>query len=445
MKSWLKDLARGLVGYYDLRRTLARIEDTLSAFLWRQADILETDRASRSRLEVAESTKCQPKGSNYSFAKRDVLRLRAMECQRSVLSRLVCAACLGNLERPRGGAELVCNECGGRYEIRDNVPIMLVMDPNWDKKRDEIDGEVAYNAGTVPPQVHEQRNSFMNQSSRDLLKSLDIELSRDDVLIVGCSMAEAECFEPLARSSVALDIVPELTLAYQKYSAEQGRNVAWICGDGECLPFPSETFDTVIVRQALHHMLKYYSAISEFFRVCRIGGRIIIIEEPYSEPDLADAALRELPDDFPVYGAICLGDLRRRLDLPSVASTGIGGREPIDFSRLEAIKAYIPAIAGDSESLLADKYHAFAAINLIFALRLHTDEFELLWPDRVAWVDHSGKEIVFCTGANPAVTQPLIERLAVATTLSVIARKTRETKLMRSRHDLKASTPDAVS
>jgi len=82
---------------------------------------------------------------------------------------------------------------------------------------------------------------------------------------------------------------------------------------------------------------------------------------------------------------------------------------------------------------------------LIFALRLHTDEFELLWPDRLGWVDHSGNEIAFCTGANPAVTQPLIERLAVATTLSVIARKTRETTVMRSRHDIKASTTDAAS
>src|SRR5208282_1295625 len=167
--------------------------------------------------------------------------------------------------------------------------------------------------------------------------------------------------------------------------------------------------------------------------------RVIIIEEPYSEPDLADAALLELPDDFPVYGAICLGDLRRRLDLPSAASTGTSGREPIDFSRLEAIRPYIPAIAGDAESLLADKYHAFAAVNLIFALRLHTDDFELLWPDRIGWVDHSEKEIAFRIGANPAVTQPLIERLVVATTLSAVARKPRETTVLRSRDASKRS------
>ena len=448
MKSWLKDRARGLVGYYDLSAAAARIEGALNVVLRRLAELLEIYHAldaGLGNLEKAVAGEGRANRSNYLSAKREISARRAMESQRDLLGRIVCAACLGKLERARGGAELVCTACGGRYEIRENVPIMLVMDPNWTKKRDEIEGEVAFNARSVPAHVHEYRNSFVNQNSRDLLHALNIDLSQDDVLIVGCSMAEAQCFEPLARASVALDVVPELTLAYQKHSAYEGRDMAWICGDGECLPFPSESFDTVIVRQALHHMLKYYSAISEFFRVCRVGGRIIVIEEPYSQPDLADAALRELPDDFPVYGSVCLGDLRRRLGLPGVSSTGAGGPAQIDFSRWETIRGHIPVIAGDAESLLADKYHAFAAVNLIFALRLHTDEFELLWPDRIGWVDHAEKEIAFRIGANPAVAQPLIERLVVATTLSAVARKPRETTVLRSRDDLKALPKDAAS
>ena len=448
MKRWLKDRARGLVGYYDLNAAAARIEGALDVVLRRLAELLEIYRAldaGLSNLERAVSSEGRANRSNYLSAKREISGRRALENQRDLLARIVCPACLGQLERASGGAELVCTECGGRYEIRDGVPIMLVMDPNWTKKRDEIDGEVAFNAGAVPKHVHEFRNSFVNQNTRDLLDSLDIDLSQDDILIVGCSMAEAQCFEPLACSTVALDVVPELTLAYQKHSAFEGRDMAWICGDGECLPFPSETFHTVIVRQALHHMLKYYSAISEFFRVCRVGGRIVIIEEPYSQPDLADAALRELPDDFPVYGSVCLGDLRRRLSLPGVSSAAAGRPAQIDFSRWETIRGHIPVVAGDAESLLADKYHAFAAVNLILALRLHTDEFELLWPDRIGWVDHSEKEIAFRVGANPAVTQPLIERLLVATTLSAVARKPRETTVLRSRDDLKALPKEAVS
>jgi SAM-dependent methyltransferase len=417
VKAWLKDLVRNLTGYGDDRAALARLEERMDAL-------------------------SEPHRSSYASARLERLRPRTIERQRELSERLVCPACLSSLDRSDGGAELVCTGCGGRYEIRDDVPVMLVTDPNWPKKQDEIDGEVAFNTRTVPQHVHQQRNDFVDQHSRDLLEALNIDLSRDEVLIVGCSMAEALFFEPLTRLLVALEIVPEHTVIWRKQCVHEGRNIAWVCGDGECLPFVQESFDAVIVRQSLHHMLKYYSAISEFFRVCRVGGRIIIIEEPYSQPNLTDAALADLPDDYLIYGSVYLSDLRRHLGLPGVAPTGVGHRKPADLDRFEPVKDYIPAVAGNSESLLADKYHAFSAVNLIFALRLHTDVFELLWPDTIAWLDH--EKMAFCTGPNPAVTKPMVERLAGLTTLSVVARKLAPTTALRNRDDLKALSKRAA-
>ena len=43
-----------------------------------------------------------------------------------LLSILVCPACKGELEYRREAAELVCHKCRLRYEIRDDIPIMLV-------------------------------------------------------------------------------------------------------------------------------------------------------------------------------------------------------------------------------------------------------------------------------------------------------------------------------
>jgi uncharacterized protein len=43
-----------------------------------------------------------------------------------LLEILVCPKCKGELEYRSGEAELVCHVCRLRYEVRDDIPIMLV-------------------------------------------------------------------------------------------------------------------------------------------------------------------------------------------------------------------------------------------------------------------------------------------------------------------------------
>lgn len=339
---------------------------------------------------------------------------------------LVCPCCLGVLHNTE--AALVCYSCNGLYPLRDGVPIMLVRDANWDKKQDEIKGEVEYNTKTVSLDTHVRRNDFLNSNSHSLLLQSGTDLRDKSILLVGASMAEAQCFAPLAGETTALDIVPDLTISYRDASRLERLAAAWICGDGECLPFASESFDVVIVRQALHHMLLYYSAISEFFRVTKVGGRILVIEEPYSVPDLDHPAVTAQPDDFKLYRGTTLGELRNAL--------GWVRRDARAPDALEPDRTYIPAIAGDAESLLADKYHHFSAVEMILALRMHTDHLQFVWPEEVGWADHSGPEIVFCSGPNSAASLPLIDRLSVPTTFSAIADKTAPTLALRSRAGL---------
>ena len=368
---------------------------------------------------------------------------------------LVCPCCLGALHETESA--LVCFSCNGLYPLRDGVPIMLVSDINWDKKQDEIKGEVEYNTKTVSLDTHLKRNAFLNANSHKLLVQSGTDLRDRSVLLVGASMAEAQCFAPLAEETTALDIVPDLTVGYRDASRQEGLAAAWVCGDGECLPFASETFEVVIVRQALHHMLLYYSAISEFFRVTKVGGRILVIEEPYSAPDLDHPALAAQSDTFVLYDGITLGTLRQllwygggrrgqlRRALGWIRRDPLGelrralGMARRDFRAahpLELDDSYIPTIAGDAESLLADKYHRFSAVEMILALRMHTDQFQLVWPEEIGRTDDSGPEIIFCSGPNSAVSLPLIDRLSVPTTFSAIADKTSPTLALRPRAGL---------
>jgi uncharacterized protein len=43
-----------------------------------------------------------------------------------LLEILVCPKCRGGLEHRLEPEELVCHACGLRYEVRDDIPIMLI-------------------------------------------------------------------------------------------------------------------------------------------------------------------------------------------------------------------------------------------------------------------------------------------------------------------------------
>jgi uncharacterized protein YbaR (Trm112 family) len=43
-----------------------------------------------------------------------------------LLDILVCPKCRGEIEYRSADAELVCSACRLRYEVRDDIPIMLV-------------------------------------------------------------------------------------------------------------------------------------------------------------------------------------------------------------------------------------------------------------------------------------------------------------------------------
>lgn len=72
---------------------------------------------------------------------------------------------------------------------------------------------------------------------------------------------------------VGLDITPKmLDQAKQQAAEREIRNVSFIVGDAERLPFAASSFDRVLVRSAPHHFKQLIPALSEAYRVLRPGG-----------------------------------------------------------------------------------------------------------------------------------------------------------------------------
>jgi uncharacterized protein YbaR (Trm112 family) len=362
------------------------------------------------------------------------LSLDAYETSHTILSglfnKLACPVCLGALtESNAKGGTLVCYSCASVFAVPSGLPILLVDDENRRIKADEIKGETEFNIKKVPPEVHQVRNAFVDQNTEIFLREAGISIAGKEVLIVGCSMADLLLSARNSATSFCLDIVPSLTHAGYQATAQVGVKAGWVCGDGECLPFQEESFDVVMVRQALHHMLKYYSAISEFFRVLRIGGVVLIVDEPFCALALDDTLL-SYPMGHHLYGGITVDNVR--------AAVGIASPETLqmvvsDLTALEPAREYITVDDSDPERLLADKYHSFSLLNCLRALQMHTEDYQLFWPREIGWTDESAPVMEFQHGPSPLYDEPLLKKLISQGNVSIVARKSRKTSVYRDR------------
>ena len=72
---------------------------------------------------------------------------------------------------------------------------------------------------------------------------------------------------------------PMLEVARRKATA-QGRQVEFLHADALELPFEAGTFDSVTIAYGLRNLADVDGALSEFARVLRPGGRLVILEFP---------------------------------------------------------------------------------------------------------------------------------------------------------------------
>jgi SAM-dependent methyltransferase len=110
--------------------------------------------------------------------------------------------------------------------------------------------------------------------------------------ILACTLAEH------ARHVSGIDITPAMIDQARIRQAAAGlENLTWRIGDAAALPFEDERFDRVCTRYSFHHMPDPAAALTEMKRVCRAGGRIVVIDAtPSPEKQLAYDEMERLRD-----------------------------------------------------------------------------------------------------------------------------------------------------
>jgi ubiquinone/menaquinone biosynthesis C-methylase UbiE len=100
------------------------------------------------------------------------------------------------------------------------------------------------------------------------------------VLDVACGAAHAtEPVAPRVRQVIGVDLTPPLLHLGARRLHDNGiTNVLLQEANAEALPFVDESFDVVFCRSSLHHFDDPHQAVSEMMRVCRIGGRVVLVD-----------------------------------------------------------------------------------------------------------------------------------------------------------------------
>jgi len=109
------------------------------------------------------------------------------------------------------------------------------------------------------------------------------EVAQRKVLDIGCGDRWVEGALPPGAAYVGLDYPPTVSLGYA------GRPDVF--GDAHCLPFPNDSFDTVILMDVLEHLPQPDAAIVEARRVLK-PGRPLVVQIPFLYP------LHDEPHDY---------------------------------------------------------------------------------------------------------------------------------------------------
>jgi ubiquinone/menaquinone biosynthesis C-methylase UbiE len=128
------------------------------------------------------------------------------------------------------------------------------------------------------------------------------------VLDFGCGTGRFTNDLSILTGCSLIGLEPSLEMLRKALPKDRSRNISWVLGDGQQLPFADEIFDSVYMTFVLHHLEKKELALQEIHRVLKKRGKCVIMTASHSQ------IKKHVLNDFPGVTAI---DLKR---FPCVSS-----------------------------------------------------------------------------------------------------------------------------
>ncbi|GAA4704703.1 class I SAM-dependent methyltransferase [Brevibacillus fulvus] len=115
------------------------------------------------------------------------------------------------------------------------------------------------------------------------------EMFRDKtVLDIGCGGGGKTCYYATfgPKKIIGVDIVPHYAEEGNAFAREKGlaEIATFLTADASAMTFPDNTFDTIIMNDAMEHVEQPEKTLAECFRVLKPGGHLYINFPPYYHP-----------------------------------------------------------------------------------------------------------------------------------------------------------------
>lgn len=118
--------------------------------------------------------------------------------------------------------------------------------------------------------------------------SIDEMFKDKDVLDIGCGAGGKTVF--YASQGVKSIVGVEILEKYKKEAEELSRKYgvsdkfSFVCADAANTPFEDETFDTIIMNDAMEHVDEPEKVLNECYRILKRNGRLYLNFPPYNHP-----------------------------------------------------------------------------------------------------------------------------------------------------------------
>ncbi len=139
--------------------------------------------------------------------------------------------------------------------------------------------------------------SVVHAKGASLQRLVELAEPRPDDLVLDVATATghtALALAPHVAQVVGTDLTEETLAVARRLAQERGiTNVEFRPGDAEALPFSDDQFDLVTCRVALHHFPNPQQGVDEMARVCKPGGRVILVDNVVPEDEEVAAFINQ--------------------------------------------------------------------------------------------------------------------------------------------------------